>query len=185
MSLTTPSAELPSDGVEVELSDDDESLAMDACQLLSGTDARFFVSGFGQEAWPVNVAYDLSSVIEQLPGAIGSLGSGRSAEIDFYGQGIERRLTFVPAGDTTEIRCSSGTAWRPDPDVEVLSRTTALDLLTGSAGDFGAATGRAAPELAMRTPFGTWWSGRTVGAPSARSAAWTAPPRVNGRSRTS
>ncbi|MFE1869956.1 hypothetical protein ACFW9N_03510 [Streptomyces sp. NPDC059496] len=156
MSLTPPSAELPSDVVEVELSDDYESLAMDACQLLSGTDARFFVSGFGQEAWPVSVSYDLSSVIEQLPEAIDSLRSGRSAEIDFYGQGIERRLTFVPAGDTTEIRCSSGTAWRPDPDVDVLSRTAALDLLTGLAGDFGAALRRAAPELAMRTPFGTW-----------------------------
>lgn len=156
MSLTSPSAELPSGGVEVELSDDDDSLAMDACELLSGTDARFFVSGFGQEAWPVNVSYGLSSVIEQLPEAIDSLRSGRSAEIDFYGQGIERRLTFVPAGDTTQIRCSSGTTWRPDPDVEVLSRTAALDLLTGLAGDFGAALRRAAPEVAMRTPFGTW-----------------------------
>ncbi|WP_328792067.1 hypothetical protein [Streptomyces sp. NBC_00273] len=55
-------------------------------------------------------------MIEQLPEAIDSLRSDRSAEIDFYGQGIERRLTFVPAGDTTESRCSSGTARRPDPD---------------------------------------------------------------------
>ncbi|KOY50133.1 hypothetical protein [Streptomyces sp. XY332] len=156
MALTSPSAELPPDLVEVELSDDYESLTMDACQLLAETDARFVVSGFGQEEWPVNISYDLSSVIEQLPEAIENLQSGRSAEIDLYGQGIERRLTFVPAGDTTEIRCVSGTAWRPEPDTEVLSRTAALELLTGLAGDFGAALRRAAPELATRTPFAQW-----------------------------
>ncbi|MFG2876016.1 hypothetical protein ACGFYU_13585 [Streptomyces sp. NPDC048337] len=156
MSLTSPSAQLPPDLLEVELSDDYESLTMDVCQLLSETDARFVVSGFGQQEWPVNISYDLSSVIEQLPEAIDSLQSGRAAEIDLYGQGIERRLTFVPAGDTTEIRCTSGTAWHPDPDVEVLSRTAALELLTGLAGDFGAALRRAAPELAMRTPFARW-----------------------------
>lgn len=156
MSLTSPSVELPPDLVEVELSDDYESLTMDACQLLSVTDARFAVAGFGQEEWPVNVSYDLSSVVEQLPEAINSLKSGRCAEIDFYGQGIERRLTFVPMGDVTEIRCTSGTSWRPDPDVEVLSRTAALELLTRLASDFGAALRRAAPELAMRTPFANW-----------------------------
>ncbi|MEU7556488.1 hypothetical protein AB0B01_29905 [Streptomyces sp. NPDC044571] len=156
MSLTSPSAELPPDLVAIELSDDYESLAMDACQLLSETDARFIISGFGQEEWPVNISYDLSSVMEQLPEAIDSLRTDRPAEIDLYGQGIERCLTFVPAGDTTEIRCTSGTAWQPDPEVEILSRTAALELLTGLAGDFGAALRRAAPELAMRTPFAKW-----------------------------
>ncbi|MGW8777569.1 hypothetical protein ACWGNM_05800 [Streptomyces sp. NPDC055796] len=156
MSLTPPSAELPADLLDVELSEDYESLAMDACQLLSDTDARFVVSGFGQEEWPVNVSYDLSSVIEQLPAAIDALRSGRPAEIDLYGQGIERRLTFVPAGDATEIRCTSGTAWRPDPDREVLSRAGALELLTDLARDFGAALRRAAPEVALRTPFAKW-----------------------------
>ncbi|MYT26914.1 hypothetical protein GTW69_42750, partial [Streptomyces sp. SID7760] len=89
MSLTPPSAELPTDLLDVELSEDYESLAMDACQLLSDTDARFIVSGFGQEEWPVNISYDLSSVIEQLPAAIDALRSGSPAEIDLYGQGIE------------------------------------------------------------------------------------------------
>ncbi|MFI8266252.1 MULTISPECIES: hypothetical protein [unclassified Streptomyces] len=156
MSLTPPSAELPADLLDVELSEDYESLAMDTCQLLSDTDARFLVSGFGQEEWPVNISYDLSSVIEQLPSAIDALRSGRPAEIDLYGQGIERRLTFVPAGEATEIRCASGTAWRPDPDREVLSRAEALELLTGLARDFGAALRRAAPGVAQRTPFATW-----------------------------
>ncbi|MEW2418197.1 hypothetical protein AB0953_31515 [Streptomyces sp. NPDC046866] len=156
MSLTTPSAALPPDLLDVELSDDYESLAMDACQLLSETDARFLVSGFGQEEWPVTLSYDLSSVIEQLPEAITRLRAGRSAEIDLYGQGIERCLTFEPRGDATEIRCVSGTAWRPDPDVEVLSRTAALELLTGLAADFGTALRKAAPELAARTPFANW-----------------------------
>ncbi|MFJ3173808.1 hypothetical protein ACIPJK_23915 [Streptomyces roseus] len=156
MSLTPPSAELPADLLDVELSEDYESLAMDACQLLSDTDARFIVSGFGQEEWPVNISYDLSSVIEQLPAAIDALRSGSPAEIDLYGQGIERRLTFVPAKETTEIRCASGTAWRPDPDREVLSRSEALELLTGLARDFGAALRRAAPGVAQRTPFATW-----------------------------
>ncbi|MEK9519539.1 hypothetical protein MIU24_09030 [Streptomyces venezuelae] len=155
MSLTPPSMEL-SDSLESELSDDYESLVMDACQLLSETDAQFIMSGFGQDEWPVNVSYDLSSVIEQLPSAMESLRQGRPAEIDLYGQGIERRLTFTTSNDITEIRCVSGTGWRPDPEVECVPHAEALALLAGLAGDFGAALRRAAPELARRTPFATW-----------------------------
>ncbi|MFF3774502.1 hypothetical protein [Streptomyces sp. NPDC002232] len=155
MSLTPPSTELP-DPLETELSDDYESLAMDACQLLSETDAQFIMSGFGQDEWPVDVSYDLSTVIEQLPSAMESLRQGRSTEIDLYGQGIERRLIFTTSNNVTEIRCVSRTSWRPHPEVETVPHDEALKLLAGLAGEFGAALRRAAPEFARRTPFATW-----------------------------
>ncbi|MEU0399251.1 hypothetical protein ABZ318_03205 [Streptomyces sp. NPDC006197] len=155
MSLTSPSQRLP-DPPEIDPSDDYESLAMDACQLLSETDARFIISGFGQPEWPVDVSYDLSSVIEQLPAAIDCLQQGRDARIDLYGQGVERCLLFAPAGVTVEIRCVSGTTWRPDPDVEVMPRVEVLKHLTDLASEFGAALRKAAPEVAALTPFARW-----------------------------
>jgi hypothetical protein len=155
ISVTPPSEQLSSVR-DFEIADDYESLVMDFCQLLSETDCRFVVSGFGQEEWPVNVSYDLSSVIEQLPAAITNVQRGLDAEIDLYGQGIERRLDFTVSGNRVEIRCTSGTQWSPDPDVHVLSDEEAMTLLTGLAHEFGVAVQRAVPDLAAKTPFAKW-----------------------------
>lgn len=155
MSVTPPSEQL-SPVPDFEIADDYESLVMDVCELLSETDAQFAASGFGQEEWPVNVSYDLSSVIEQLPTAISNLQRGMDAEIDLYGQGIERRLDFTVSGNLVEIRCTSGTKWCPDPDVHLLSHDEAMTLLTGLAREFGIAVRRAAPDLAAKTPFPKW-----------------------------
>ena len=155
MSLTPPSEQLPP-VPEFDIADDYESLVMDICQLLSETDCHFTVCGFGQEDWPVNVSYDLSSVIEQLPTAISNLQQGLDAEIDLYGQGIERRLDFTRSENLVNIQCTSGTEWIPDPDVEVLSHEEAMTLLAGLAREFGIAVQRALPDLAAKTPFAKW-----------------------------
>ncbi|MFF4230986.1 hypothetical protein [Streptomyces sp. NPDC001820] len=155
MSVTPPSEQLPQ-VQDFDIADDYESLVMDVCQLLSETDCHFTVSGFGQEGWPVNVSYDLSSVIEQLPTAIANLQRGLDAEIDLYGQGIERRLDFTLSGNLVEIRCTSSTKWSADPSLEVLPHEEALSLLTGLAREFGIAVQRALPDLAAKTPFAKW-----------------------------
>lgn len=84
------------------LSEDYDSLVMDASGLLSDAGREFLVDGFGQSGWAVDVSYDLSSVIEQLPTAINALEQNDSVRIDFYGQGVERVLTFVPAGEVVQ-----------------------------------------------------------------------------------
>lgn len=89
--------------------DDARSVIASICDGLdeAGT-ATFNVSGFGDSAWPVDVATDLVTLIEQLPEALTvlELRSGKF-RIEFYEQGIERLIFFNCDGDVTELRCQS------------------------------------------------------------------------------
>ncbi|MEV6055815.1 hypothetical protein [Streptomyces sp. NPDC052107] len=100
---------------DLDLAEDYESLVMDACELLAETDCRFRVAGFGQGPWPVDISYDLSSVIEQLPQALTALRRKNRAQIDFCGQGFERVVVFVPLGDQITMTCTTQTGWIPRP----------------------------------------------------------------------
>lgn len=115
---------------------DYESLVMDLCDILGDTDCVFRISGFGQAEWPVDVWYDLSTLVEQLPDALAALRSGEPAEIDLYGQGVERALAFEPAGDVVSIICSSRTSWQPVPDVETQALGDVTAMLEAVAREF-------------------------------------------------
>ncbi|TGB00992.1 hypothetical protein [Streptomyces sp. MZ04] len=139
-----------------EPSEDYDSLVMDCCGLLSQTDSRFHVNGFGQSDWPVDVAYDLSAVMEQLPEAVAALRKGENTEIDFYGQGIERLIEFSPQGTQVAVRCTSRLDWTPRPDVEFALRDDVERLLSGLAHSFKVALDRTSPEMAALEPFSSW-----------------------------
>ncbi|MGP3973162.1 hypothetical protein ACTWQF_03825 [Streptomyces sp. 8N114] len=155
MSITPPSNQSPLTP-DFDLSTDYESLVMDSCELLSQTNCKFEISGFGQDSWPVDVSYDLSSVIEQLPAALTALQKDVEAVIDLYGQGIERALTFTPGGETVTIRCSSRSRWQPDPSEEQAVRQDVHRLFTNLAREFKAALESACPIVAETPPFADW-----------------------------
>ncbi|MEN8650054.1 hypothetical protein ABCR94_05265 [Streptomyces sp. 21So2-11] len=155
MNITPPLERIKSTP-DIDPSSDYDSLVMDLCELLSTSDCQFAVGGFGQDCWPVDVSYDLSTVIEQLPDVIDSLRGGGDAEIDFYGQGVERRVSFLPLGDLIAIHCSSGTAWTPTPDSETATMEEVTLLLSGLAHDFKVALELAHPNLSGITPFAAW-----------------------------
>jgi len=78
--------------------------------------AEFMVSGFGQEKWPVDVRTDLLTVLEQLPSIVEALRLGANEfELDFFEQGVQRRVTFESGGDELSATCYSGTDWQPNP----------------------------------------------------------------------
>ena len=107
--------------------DDAHAVISSICEELDelGT-ATFEVSGFGDAAWPVDVATDLATLIEQLPEALAVLEQ-RDGEfrIDFYEQGIERLIFFKCSGESTELRCQSRTDWEPTPS-QVVMRSSDL-----------------------------------------------------------
>ena len=78
-----------------------------ACHVLSETDASFRIGGFGSDGWGFDIRYDMSAFVEELPCLIDALRSGRETEIDLYPQGVERTLTFSPAGERVLITCVS------------------------------------------------------------------------------
>lgn len=157
MSFTGPTGEV--DIQTIEDSGDYDCLIMETCTVLSETECRFHVEGFGDEEWPVDVAYDFSSVMEQLPEALAAIRSGTSTEIDFYGQGVERLLEFTPRQGIVEIRCISRTAWSPDPDVQQVSGEYLEGMLTKLASDFSRAVLNVSPALSENELLTRWASG--------------------------
>lgn len=81
---------------------DDVSLheiAMYGSSLLHHHGFTFTLQGLGQGVWPVDVRYDLATVIEQLPGVIGALVQSQPVALQLYGQGIEKLVEFASEGD--------------------------------------------------------------------------------------
>ena len=134
-------------------------LSMWACNVLGSTDASFRIGGFGSDGWGFDIRYDMSAFVEELPGLIDALRSGRETEIDLYPQGVERTLTFSPAGERVFITCVSRTSWVPRPDVEVCDADDLLAMYVRLAQDFATAVHAIAPRLARLTPFDRWLGG--------------------------
>lgn len=139
-------------GQDISPSSDYESLVMEACEVLGETDCQFSVSGFGEIAWPVSVSYDLSTLMEQIPEALTDLKNGHETEIDFYGQGVERTVSWTPRGAEMVLRCDSRTAWKPQPSEERHPREAGERILIKAYEDFTLALQTASPRMAALLP---------------------------------
>ncbi|MFE3186610.1 hypothetical protein ACFXKR_38000 [Streptomyces violascens] len=155
MALVPPSRPID-EAPDFELDEDYDSLVMDTCGLLAQTDCVFRVAGFGQDPWPVDVSYDLSTVIEQLPEALSALRHKEPAQIDFYGQGVERLVRIVPRGESAIVTCVSNAGWVPMPSAEELPLVEAERLLVSLARDFKAALELVCPDIAALEVFAGW-----------------------------
>ncbi|NED44980.1 hypothetical protein G3I65_34185 [Amycolatopsis sp. SID8362] len=133
-----------------------ESVVMDLCVVLDDSDCVFEIGGFGQSEWPVDVRYDLSTFMEQLPEALERIRSGFPAEIDLYGQGIERSLRFEVDGDFVNVSCVSRTNWIPDPDIETIDLSKLLAMLESISVEFAESLRLIWPRAAAVAPFVNW-----------------------------
>lgn len=132
------------------------SVLTDICELLADEGSvQFLVEGFGQR-WPVDVRTDLAVVVEQVPTALRCLRAGESATLNFYEQGVERLLTIVPLEGNVNVRCSSTTSWRPEPNEIVLKRTEFIQLLTTFCSDFVARASERCPDIVKDSRFREW-----------------------------
>ncbi|MFF5265537.1 hypothetical protein ACFY4C_42245 [Actinomadura viridis] len=159
MVLTAPSADAEPDDDAEPSHDDFDSVVMDACNVLSRTDARFEVRGFGPDPWPVDVSYDLSTALEQLPDVLAGIRATKRVTLDFYGQGMGRELVFTPQRDDTEIVCVSRTSWEPDPATERMTSTELERMLVRLAMTFAESVSRVAPRFAVVAPLSRWRTG--------------------------
>ena len=84
------------------------------CEELENSNiVQFRVEGFGEVPWPVDVSTDLLTVLEQLSDLLKFLDEPefKTGNLDFYEQGIQRRIKFRKLGDTIELNC------KPFPDI--------------------------------------------------------------------
>ncbi|WP_162907512.1 hypothetical protein [Allorhizocola rhizosphaerae] len=62
---TKPADDAGIDAVRAE--EEYATRVMVLCEMLAATDTRFHVEGFGSDDWRLDVSYNLSAVMEQLP----------------------------------------------------------------------------------------------------------------------
>jgi hypothetical protein len=159
------------DPVSPEPDEEYETLVMEACEVLAEAgDGNFHMGGFGTPEWPVDVAYDLSTFMEQLPDLLAGVRACREVEVDLYSQGLERTLTFRPEAGGVIIHCASRTQWVPDPECERLSQGELLAMLTALAADFADGLVAVRSGLAGAAPFREW---RERGGPQTHRAPGT------------
>lgn len=150
-SVVAPMAEGPS-GLDFE------SVVMDLCSVLAEADCSFGIAGFGQAKWPVDVRYDLSTLVEQLPETLSRIKARESAEIDLYGQGTERTLAFSfgVGGDWVTVTCLSRTGWIPVPAQVELEYSKLLEMLESVAFEFAKSLRLVWPQCVELAPFSEW-----------------------------
>ncbi|AFY61913.1 hypothetical protein [Synechococcus sp. PCC 6312] len=128
------------------------------CEIFEDTGAiKFRVSGFGQDIWPVDVATDLASILEQIPESIYSLDQGNYPfSLDFYEQGIQRRLDFNENNGLIKISCYSGTSWTPHPASILMTKEDILLQLLNIKENFLQLVNKVAPNLLSSNLFTEW-----------------------------
>lgn len=135
--------------------DDIRSILIDLCDLIE-SEGEFVFSGFGQDVWPVDVATDLAIFLEQLPEVLFSIMHGAPASIDFYEQGIERRIDLVLIDDLYFAKCTSQTAWCPNPETEKVERALLLKMLMDLRNEFLRIVSIISPNLLSHPWLNSW-----------------------------
>ncbi|WP_154675138.1 hypothetical protein [Parafrankia elaeagni] len=157
---SVPSDTVAPASVHPEPGDDYETLVIEACSALSDAGGcRFHIGGFGSDEWPLDIAYDLSAFMEQLPSLLAGVREYREVEVDIYSQGIERTLSFHSSGDLVTIHCESRTNWIPNPVRESIDRSELVSMLSKLAKDFAGGLRAINSELSEVAPFERWLEG--------------------------
>lgn len=135
--------------------DDVGALLFDICDAIDG-EAEFIVDAFGQARWPVDVHTDLPVFLAQLPETISAIAAGGAICLDFYEQGVERKIDCSLAGSDYACRCSTWTDWQPSPDIEYIERQALLEMLMRFREMFLVITEKVAPHLLSYPMFKEW-----------------------------
>lgn len=137
--------------------DDVNGLLGEICEVLRLQGVSFVVSGFGQD-WPVDVDTDLLVVLEQINDCLQEIDSGKfNFCLDFYEQGIERRLYFSEFDiNTLKVVCESDSNWEPSsPEISVSKEYVAL-MLNELKLDFVVLARTICPRLSSHALFDAW-----------------------------
>ncbi|WP_431286568.1 hypothetical protein [Roseateles chitinivorans] len=126
--------------------DDARSILIDVCWALESR-SEFRLSGFGLPRWPVDAGTDLAILLEQLPHALRQLEAGQIAVIDFYEQGVECRIEWMPEGSEIVATCRGFGRLFLDPVVETMATSEVIEMLSKAWATFIETLTQMAPEL--------------------------------------
>jgi len=134
------------------------SILTDVCDYLEKR-GEFLVSGFGDSRWPLDIATDLAVFLEQLPVALIEIRKREYAEIDFYEQGVQRRVSFTPDSDMYVAECMSYGDWQPNPSTERIAQKELEAMLFNVREVFIHAFTEVAPNLVKHRLVARWLEG--------------------------
>lgn len=132
------------------------SEVLDYASDVLSENCSFHISGFGQNSWPVDVRTDLPVFLEQLPGLVVDIQHRNNSELDFYEQGIERKLVFVFKKNYYEVHCYSQTDWVPSQQPEVIASEDLLCMLFEIKKEFCAQVEKFAPTIVLNAHYIDW-----------------------------
>ncbi|MGI5171458.1 hypothetical protein ACQEU3_44630 [Spirillospora sp. CA-253888] len=146
--------------VSAGFADDDDfySIVMKASRVLEAAGAEFTMSGFGNPRWPLDLSYDGSMIIEDLPDFMGDLVDLTDGAVTLHlcGQGVETDLVFETAGEDLRITCVSRAPWIDRDIVHHVSEIAVLLMFDELARSFALGLEMMDTEVAGRPPFVSW-----------------------------
>lgn len=138
--------------------DDVRSILRDVCRIMEDMCCiQFRVMICTSIPWPVTIQTDLCVVMEQLPDVLKAICSHSVAKIEFYEQGIERSVLFIPREDRMLVQCKALVAMNLCPlDTMILDRRIVVDELAALARDFVSFAEICCSQLAHHPWFREW-----------------------------
>lgn len=138
---------------------DIDSLLIYLCEVIENLNfVEFIVCGFGQDKWPLDISVDLSSVLVQLSDIALAIGEKDNFfELDFFGQGIQRRINFERKEQFFTVNCLSGTNWIPNPGNIILSEQNIVLQVLNLTEDFTRYACSIFPSLSKYKLFKDWY----------------------------
>ena len=133
------------------------------CQELQNSNiVQFKVEGFGKSPWPVDVSTDFLTVLEQISDILKFLDSELSTnDLEFYEQGIERKITFRQEEDLIRINCYGGkpeATWGQNIEEKPIEKTYLKTMICEMIKSFVSISNELCPTLTSHRCFQEWCS---------------------------
>lgn len=141
------------------------SILADICDVLADANSfMFYVKGFGENPWPLDIRTDLLTFMLQLPAFLNWLDSLKDVPffLDFYEQGTERSLTFTKINSEIKIDCSSRTTWKPNPETEMIEEKSLNYMLSNFVQVFVNQVKIFTPEISHHSWFQEWCETKAI-----------------------
>ncbi len=139
--------------------DNQNSVILDICEIFHyAGNIKFVVSGFGEDEWNLSCLMDLPCIIEDLPYILSKIkAKDYNFDLDFYEQGVQRKITFVASGDSVTLKASSWIDWEPNPSETTMNKADIDKMIINLHTDFATYGKELCEHLILNQMFADWY----------------------------
>ncbi len=139
--------------------DNQNSVILDICEIFEEVgNIKFVVSGFGEDEWKLSCYMDLPCIIEDLPFILKKIkAKDYNFDLDFYEQGVSRKITFVDSGEYVTLKASSWIDWEPNPSETTMNKADIDKMIINLHTDFATLGKELCEHLMINPMFADWY----------------------------